>query len=133
MNKENFNALFRLERVRYFNRELAEGKSLKEIAKQVGLNKTAIRNNFAKLGYSYDVEARQYVEVKQEERNTRKELTDTSVGVISGEDFKNPVIKNLLERLEALEKRVAILEGTEILDEVEVDEIVEKTEKIEEA
>lgn len=121
MNKESFNALFRTERVRYFNRELAKGRSLKEISKEVGLNKTAIRNNFAKLGFSYDIEARQYIEIKEEERNARKELTDASVGIISDDDLKNPVIKSMLERLEALEKRVNELEGNNTVEnEMEV-------------
>lgn len=60
MNKEQFNALDKIDQINYINSQLLEGQTLTAVCKSIGIGRTTIRDRFEKAGYKYNAEIKQY-------------------------------------------------------------------------
>lgn len=62
MDRKTFDELDKLEQIEYINKALAEGGSITNIVKSIGIGRTTIRDRFDKLNYVFDKKLNKYVE-----------------------------------------------------------------------
>lgn len=60
MDRKAFDKMELLEQVKYFNKQLAEGKTIRDIAEGIGIARSTVTDRFKKIGYKYNKELNIY-------------------------------------------------------------------------
>jgi len=63
MNKNTFNSLDYISQISCINKSLSEGDSLLKICKEIGMQPSAINEQFKTFGYEFDSTNKQYIKI----------------------------------------------------------------------
>ena len=91
MEKDKFNNLSLIEQVKYINSLLEENKTLTNIAKDIGIGRSTIRDRFKKINYRYSKDSNKYI----------KDINVSNTGVIQG---SADVMKNRQKELNTIDR-----------------------------
>lgn len=91
MEKDKFNNLSLIEQVEYINSLLEENKTLTNIAKDIGIGRSTIRDRFKKINYRYSKDLNKYI----------KDINVSNTGVIRG---SADVMKNRQKELNTIDR-----------------------------
>ena len=79
MIKEEFNNLDIMNQVEYINKMLNEKKSLTNIASDLNIGRSTIRDRFKKVNYIYDKKLNQYIQCEKVVCDTKVIQSNTNV------------------------------------------------------
>lgn len=91
MEKDKFNNLSLIEQVECINSLLEENKTLTNIAKDIGIGRSTIRDRFKKINYRYSKDLNKYI----------KDINVSNTGVIQG---SADVMKNRQKELNTIDR-----------------------------
>lgn len=95
MNKDKFNNLDIMEQVGYINNLLENKRSLTSISNDLHIGRSTIRDRFKKINYVYDKQLNQYIELKDNIKNTDvKQCNTKSLKSISNDNLKMYNVSN---------------------------------------
>ena len=101
MNKEQFDALDKIEQINYINNQLSKGQTLIDVCKSIGIGRTTIRDRFERIGYKYNNKAKQYqlyIEVI--------DLETSSPAVEGKPKYINDDLKKIIENYDELNNKM---------------------------
>ena len=90
MDRKEFDNLDILEQVQYFNKQLTEGKTIRDIAEGISIARSTIRDRFKKIGYKYNKELNIYTkntDITKISNNTKMNIDDDIKKLIKHKDI----------------------------------------------
>lgn len=99
MDKKEFDLLNITEQVEFINEQLNKGDSLTNICKNIGIGRTTLRDRFAKAGYKFNAELKQYI------CNTDAKEYKSNTNILNNKENKEKLI-NLINEYDTIRELI---------------------------